>query len=449
MEALKFLRQLLAVILFCLAGNTMVWGQSGPIETARPLIAAKQYNEAIAVYENWLAIYPNDANIWRELGIVQSWNGQSLKGIDAFKKSLGIDPGNLDAKRSLGYAYAWRGDYGHAKEMFESVLEASTNDEEAQKGLAYLALWSGNYARAANQFSELARRSPQNTEYQIALAKSYKAIGETGKAARAYRQIKQLDPANKATAGELVALRTQPVFAEADIWAGYSKVASSSSDGLRLMQLALQLRHNLRVYGRFDKSLSVDNLDLLRRNVRGNVYNLGAYYNWNDKTGTTIEAGLREFGEAQPEQYTIRAEQNYAIGKNVCLKGGLMTAFAKDTRSEWVIFAGGQISVARWLTLEPAFFFTRLNAYSFDHRFALNSKFLPGKGYEINIGVLAGRAQIENEAAMRELTGAYVVGLAPISKPVWLMFSYRYENGFFDKLSTAALGLRFRFGESR
>lgn len=449
METLKFVRQLLAIIIFYFACHALLVAQSSPIDTAQPLVAAKHYNEAVAIYENWLTTYPNDANIWRELGIVQSWNGQALKSIEALKKSLELDPGNLDTKRSLGYAYAWRGDYGHARELFESILDESTNDEEAQKGLAYLALWSGNHGLATQQFSALARRSPQNIEYQKALAEAYKKSGKIHKAARIYQKIKQLTPENQATTHELAALRTKPVFAEADIWGGYSKVASASSDGLRLIQLALQLRHNLRVYGRFDKSLSVDNLDLLRRNVRGNVYNLGGYYSWNDKTGTTLEAGLREFGAAQPSQYTLRAEQTYAVGKKVHLKGGLMTAFAKGTHSEWVIFAGGQIAVAPWLTLEPGFFFTRLSAYSFDHRFALNTKFLPGKGYEVNVGLLTGRAQIENEATMRKLTGAYFVGIAPISKPVWLMVSYRYENGFFDKLNTAALGIRFRFGQSR
>ncbi len=449
MKALKFVSQLLLIASFTLPGSLALLGQSNPIETAKPFIAAKQFGEAAAVYENWLVTYPNDANIWRELGVVQSWNGQQLKSIEAFKKALELDPGNLEIRRSLGYAYAWRGDYSRANEMFIFVLEKAPTDEEAQKGLAYIALWSGNGKRAAQQFLNLVRRSPENVEYRLALAQAHKMSGKPGKAAQAYRAIKNLSPENPALNQELTSLRTQPVFAEIDIWGGYSKVASSSSDGLRLMQVALQLRQDLRVYARFDKSLSVDNLDLLRRNVRGNVYNLGGYYSWNDQTGTTVEAGMREFGEAQPTQYTLRAEQTYAIGKNIHLKGGLMAAFGKNTPSEWVLFAGTQVSAARWLVFEPGFFFSRLNAYSYDHRFALNTKFLPGKGYELNIGVLTGRAQIENEATMRKLTGAYFVGIFPISKPIWLMASYRYENGFFDKLNTAALGVRFRFGQPR
>lgn len=449
MEALKFVRQLLFLSAFFLFGNLSLSAQTNPIETAKPFIAAKQFGEAAAVYESWLNTYPNDANIWRELGVVQSWNDQQLKSIEAFKKALELEPANLETRRSLGYAYAWRGDYGRAKEMFESIMKALPNDEESQKGLAYITLWSGNSAKAASQFSDLARRVPNNVEYQLASAQAYQMSGKPGKAARAYRAAKNLSSGNPGPAQELTLLHTRPVFAEIDIWGGYSKVANTSSDGLRLMQVALQLRQNLRVYARFDKSLSVDNLDLLRRNVRGNVYNLGGFYSWNEKTGTTVETGLRDFGDAQPAQYTIRAEQTYAVGNNFHLKGGLMTAFAKNTHSEWVVFAGTQISVTRWLTLEPGFFFTRLNVYSYDHRFSLNTKFLPGKGYELNIGVLTGRAQIETEATMRKLTGAYFVGIAPISKPIWLMASYRYENGFFDKLNTVAIGVRFRFGEPR
>lgn len=449
MEALKFLKQLLFLPAFFLLGASALSAQTNPIETAKPFIAAKQFGEAAAVYETWLITYPNDANIWRELGVVQSWNGQQLKSIEALKKSLELEPGNPGTRLSLGYAYAWRGDYGRAKEMFELVLKEAPTDEEAQKGLAYIALWSGNSNEAAQQFSSLVRRSPENAEYRLALAQAHKMSDKAGKAARAYRAAKNLAPENPALDQELASLRTQPVFAEIDIWGGYSKVADATSDGLRLMQVALQLRQDLRVYARFDKSLSVDNLDLLRRNVRGNVYNLGGFYSWNEKTGTTVEAGMREFGEAQPTQYTLRAEQTYAVGQKLHLKGGLMTAFAKNTQSEWVVFAGTQISVTRWLALEPGFFFTRLNAYSYDHRFSLNTKFLPGKGYELNIGVLTGRAQIETESTMRKLTGAYFVGIAPISKPIWLMASYRYENGFFDKLNTVAIGVRFRFGEPR
>lgn len=449
MKAFKFVSQLLLITTFTLPGSLALSGQTNPIDAAKPFLAAKQFGEAVAVYETWLVTYPNDANIWRELGVVQSWNGQQLKSIESFKKALELDPDNLEIRRSLGYAYAWRGDYSRANEMFVFVLEKAPSDEEAQKGLAYIALWSGNGKRAAQQFLNLVRRSPENVEYRLALAQAHKLSGKTGKAAQAYRGVKNLSPENPALDQELIALRTQPVFAEIDIWGGYSKVANSSSDGLRLMQVALQLRQDLRVYARFDKSLSVDNLDLLRRNVRGNVYNLGGFYSWDEKTGTTVEAGMREFGEAQPTQYTIRVEQTYAVGKNIHLKGGLMAAFGKNIPSEWVLFAGTQVSVAPWLVFEPGFFFSRLNAYSYDHRFALNTKFLPGKGYELNIGVLTGRAQIENEAAMRKLTGAYFVGIVPISKPIWLMASYRYENGFFDKLNTAALGVRFRFGQPR
>ncbi len=449
MDILKFSRQLFHLTVFYFGFSFTLSAQTDPIEAAKPFLAQKNFDKAAEVYENWLAKYPNDANIWRELGVAQSWGGQHLKSIEAFKKSLELSQSNLEAQRGLAYAYAWRGDYGRARELFEAILKTDASDEQAQKGLAYLALWSGNGERATQQFADLARRFPQNAEYQLTLAQACKMTGENARAARAYRAAKRLAPENPIPKRELTTLRTEPVFAEADIWGGYSRVATSDSDGLRLLQLALQLRHDYSVYARLDKSLSVDNLDLLRRNVRGNVYNIGAFHSWNEKTGTTIEAGLREFGKAQASQYTIRGEQTYAIANGFQLKAGLMAGFGNNTQTEWVILAGGHFPVARYLALEPTFFFTRLNAFSFDHRFALNTKIMPGQGYELNIGVLAGSAQIENEATLRKMTGAYFVGIAPISKPIWLMFSYRYEDGFFDQLNTAALGVRLRFGQSR
>ena len=448
MRTLEFLRNTFLLTTFSLLAILQTEAQNDPLKSAEPLLKSGLYGQAADVYTQWLNSHPDDFRVWRALGYAQSWKGANRDAIRSFGKAIEGDPADLDARLGLGYAYAWNKEFGKAANTFEAALGQSPGNEEATKGLAYTALWSGNSVAAVRQFYNLTYRYPENYEYQIALGNALRDSGQSGKAARAYQKAKSMAPEQTEPARQLELLRRQSTPIEVDIWGGVSTVGQMRSEGLRLVQLAGQVTDQLRLFAKYDRSLSVDNLDLLSRDVSGNVYSLGGYYNWTPETGTNLETSVRQFSD-QHTQFTVRAEQLYFLPNNAHIKGGLMAGFSKDQPTEYVLFGGGNIPLTSWFAIEPTYFFTRLSSFSNDHRLVLNGKMQLGKGYELNAGALAGWAQLQGEQNTRKLSGGYILALAPVSRPLWLMFSYRYEKGFFDDLSAVSLGLKLRFGQDR
>ncbi len=436
-------RTALITFVACLAFASRLTAQNDPIVTAQPLLQSRLFGQAADIYTQWLNTHPEDYRVWRALGYAQSWKGDHKEAAASFEKALQGNPEDLDARLGLGYACAWGKEYKKAQNAFEAALRQSPGHEEATKGLAYNSLWSGNSVLAVRQFYSLTYRFPEKYEYHLALGHAFRESGQGGKATKAYQKAKTLAPDQTEPARQLELLRQHGSPVEVDIWGGVSKVGDLRSEGLRLVQVAGQVTDQLRLFAKFDHSLSVDNLDLLRRDIRGNVYSLGGYYNWTPETGTTFEAGLRQF-DNQSAQYTFRVEQVYFLGNSTHIKGGLMTGFTKNLPTELVLFGGGQIPVTSRFSLEPTYFFTRLNSLTHDHRVVLNGKLQLGKGYELNAGGIVGWAQLQGEQNMRRLSGGYVFAVAPVSRPLWLMASYRYEKGFFDNLSAISLGIRLR-----
>ncbi len=66
-------------------------------------LAARRYDEAIGVYRKMLALAPQDAGIYNELGLALHYKGSSEEAVAALKKATSLDPKMQRAWLSMGF----------------------------------------------------------------------------------------------------------------------------------------------------------------------------------------------------------------------------------------------------------------------------------------------------------------------------------------------------------
>ena len=65
-------------------------------------LKAENYDEAIECFLKDMAINPNDARVYYNLGIAYSKKGMLDESMAEYKKAIGIDPNFADAHNNLG-----------------------------------------------------------------------------------------------------------------------------------------------------------------------------------------------------------------------------------------------------------------------------------------------------------------------------------------------------------
>jgi hypothetical protein len=158
----------------------------------------------------------------------------------------------------------------------------------------------------------------------------------------------------------------RPVF-EAHLWGGYSAFSGTAPTqlgarageiGLRSAELALWPTRSLRVFARYDNTLSLDNLALIQAGRRLPTYHGGAQVNWTSRATTVLDVAHRTLpgGIAQT---MLGGEQVAFLRNGTALKLGGWVGPRSDQRTEWLAHAGVNLAAGHRLRLEPTLFLAR------------------------------------------------------------------------------------------
>ncbi len=154
---------------------------------------------------------------------------------------------------------------------------------------------------------------------------------------------------------------------ELSAWGVYSSFASPSPSvagskadgaGLRSIELGIWPAASLRLFGRYDNSLSLDNLSLLRAGRRVPTWSGGALLDWGGRFTTVVQAGRRTL-PGRVGQTLLGLEQVAYSAGGAAWKAGVEVGPRADHRTEWVGHAGVNLPVTRRLRVEPVFFYAR------------------------------------------------------------------------------------------
>jgi hypothetical protein len=187
---------------------------------------------------------------------------------------------------------------------------------------------------------------------------------------------------------------------ELHAWGGYSAfsdpprspaTAKDDGAGLRSLEVALWPSASLRLFGRFDNSLSLDNLSLLRAGQRVPTWSGGGLADWGGRFTTVIRAGRRTL-PGRIGQTLVGLEQVAYTTGGSALKAGAEVSPRADHRTEWVAHAGINAPVGARLRVEPVVFYGRSGiARETQWRGLLASELRLGQRSSFGAGVAGGR----------------------------------------------------------
>jgi tetratricopeptide (TPR) repeat protein len=122
-------------------------------------MAPGAYQEAIAVFDRAIAIWPGMADAYLNRGIAERALGRADAALADLDKATGLDPNLTRAYDERGRIHAEKGDNPRAVEEFtKSIRTRSTTDGYYQRGLAYEAM--GEHRKAVADFDNAIAQQP-------------------------------------------------------------------------------------------------------------------------------------------------------------------------------------------------------------------------------------------------------------------------------------------------
>jgi tetratricopeptide (TPR) repeat protein len=163
---------------------------------AEVLLAAGRYSEAREELSHVLKRAPKAAGIWRARAIL---NLHKLKDFDAaladFEQFARLMPNDPQPYRCRGVILLGRRQYGPALEALQKALTLRPDYPEAIWARAQILLWQGNAEAALQELRPLVAKLPQGPPETLNIrAAVHEALGQPDRAAADYRRMIELKP---------------------------------------------------------------------------------------------------------------------------------------------------------------------------------------------------------------------------------------------------------------
>ncbi len=165
------------------------------------------YNKAIEAYIKAIAIDPNDADAWNDLGVAYRDLGQYENALETFKQAVRIDPDYEFFHFNLGLTFGNLGLYKDAVESFKQAIRINPNSTDYYYSIGNTYFNIGiDYAeqgiqkkfyevmkQAAESYKQAIRIDPNNVDAHYALGGISFFVGDKNSALNEYKILKELD----------------------------------------------------------------------------------------------------------------------------------------------------------------------------------------------------------------------------------------------------------------
>ncbi|MCT7972123.1 tetratricopeptide repeat protein [Laspinema olomoucense] len=111
------------------------------------LASQGKFREAVAAFEQAIALYPSYDTAYNNLGITYAQMGNFSAAVSAFEQALTLNSGNVEYYNNLGSALGSLGRISEATNVFREAIARYPNDPDSHFNLAIALL-------NQNQFSE-------------------------------------------------------------------------------------------------------------------------------------------------------------------------------------------------------------------------------------------------------------------------------------------------------
>jgi tetratricopeptide (TPR) repeat protein len=167
--------------------------------------ASRSYAQGIEIARNIRAKYPNDFRSASILAHEEIRLGKTDKAIHIFEDLLAVDPNNAEAYNQIGYFYGYNGDYDRAMEYLKKYQFIAVDNANPFDSLGEVQAYSGHYNEAIENLNRALAIKPDFVESRAHLGVAYEGLGETAKAMAAYEKASELSDVPDMKRGYLMA----------------------------------------------------------------------------------------------------------------------------------------------------------------------------------------------------------------------------------------------------
>ncbi|MGF2036395.1 MAG: TIGR03032 family protein [Nostoc sp. CmiVER01] len=153
-----------------------------------------QFTEAIALYEQIIAQYPQYAPAWYQLGVIMDNQGQTHQAVLAYQQALTINPKYAEAYNNLGIVEVAEKNLEKAIAYFESAILSNPNYAFAHNNLGLIWQMQGKLSAAAAKFQEALQKNPDYPEAYLNLGIVLEAQEKLEGAIACYRSAIRHNP---------------------------------------------------------------------------------------------------------------------------------------------------------------------------------------------------------------------------------------------------------------
>jgi tetratricopeptide (TPR) repeat protein len=166
----------------------------------------EQFDEAISVLRQGLAIDQDSSALYNSLGLLYSLLGRHAEAIAMHERYVALEPLEANAHDSLGMSYQWAGRYNEAIAEYNRALELNRNFEIAYVHLGVAHFQTGRYTMAVDWFKKYITVAPSELESARGYAHIAHVYRKQKKFAMAAQAAKQAMGENKFYTWETIIL---------------------------------------------------------------------------------------------------------------------------------------------------------------------------------------------------------------------------------------------------
>jgi tetratricopeptide (TPR) repeat protein len=250
------------------------------------------YPRALQLYQQSLAIWPDDLHSMYRSALLLSWENRLDEALALYDHLLTQEPDHRDAAFERAKVLSWDGRTEESAAAFEQILERRPDDVEVRLAYARSLSWMGAYTRSRAEYGRVIAEHPDRVEPIVGTAQTFAWGGQLKTARGWYEKALEVDPQDK---NAVIGL------ASVELWSGNPGEANVLAT--RLAERFPEDKDVLELHGRTRKALApwvrtfserTDDTDENRLSVHG------VSAGWGIRAGPSISVGVARFAMQDP-----------------------------------------------------------------------------------------------------------------------------------------------------
>lgn len=150
-------------------------------------------SSAVDLLQRLVAVVPDDASAWRDLGMAQVNEGDLRAAEASLRQALESAPGDRDTRVSLGHVAFALGDVDAAAGLLREAAAEDPTDSDLLRSLLEMYRMSGRRREALEAAEALAAQAPRDVIALLDLGELHLDLGDHDAAVEAYQRMRAID----------------------------------------------------------------------------------------------------------------------------------------------------------------------------------------------------------------------------------------------------------------